>query len=421
MLKDRYDNPLTTSSDAVRDEYVAALDLLLEGQAGVRERFAALTQLAPDFALGWVGLARACHYTSDMAAAGQAIGRARALTSQVTDREASHIAAMDLMLAGKTAEAYTAIRAHVAEYPRDAMIAQTCSSVFGLIGFSGQPGREAEMLAFNAALLSHFGRDWWAISQYAFALCETGNLSEADKQIDIAMAMNPANAHGAHVRSHVSYELGHTDAGRAYLSEWLRGYDRSGIMFTHLNWHEALWALEQGDIDAMWRQVDAAVAPEAETGGPAINVLTDTVAILHRAGLAGVEVSPKRWTRVSDFALQAFPKTGNAFIDIHAALAHAMAGRQDALEQIIENPAGPARDLVPDLASGFRAVVRADWPEASKLMMRAMSDLARVGGSRAQRDIVEQTFLVALVQQGKADEARDIAALRRPILAPMVS
>ncbi len=421
MLKDRYDNPLTTTSEAVRDRYVAALDLLLEGQARVRESFETLTEDAPDFALGWVGLARTCHFLGDMPVAVQAMARARSLSDHVTEREASHIAAMDLMVAGKTADAYAAILAHVSEYPRDALIAQTCSSVFGLIGFSGQPGREAEMLAFNAALLPHYGDDWWAVSQYAFSLCETGNLAEADKQIDIAMAKNPANAHGAHVRSHVSYELGHTETGRAYLSAWLRGYDRSGILFTHLNWHEALWALEQGDADAMWRQVDAAVAPEAETGGPAINVLTDTVAILHRARLAGLDVSADRWRHVSDYALRAFPNTGNAFIDIHAALAHAMAGRKEALDRIIDHPAGPAGDLVPGLARGFRAVAQGDWADASRQMMRAMSDLARIGGSRAQRDLVEQTLLTSLMQQGKKDEARDIAMLRRPLLAPMVA
>ena len=41
---------------------------------------------------------------------------------------------------------------HVTANPRDAMIAQTSTGIFGLIGFSGLPGREAEMLAFTSAL-----------------------------------------------------------------------------------------------------------------------------------------------------------------------------------------------------------------------------------------------------------------------------
>ena len=417
MLKDQYDNGLTTSSHAARDGYVAALDLMLEGQGGIRAGFQSVVEADARFALGWVGLARAYQYAGDMPAALNAIETAKSLTSGVSAREVSHVAALDLMLSGRLAEAYSAIREHVQAFPRDALVAQTCSSVFGLIGFSGQPGREAEMLAFNAGLLPHYGEDWWAISQYAFALCETGNLSKADMLIDRALSLNPRNAHGVHVRSHVSYELGETETGRAFLSEWMTDYSPAGVMFTHLNWHEALWALEQGDINHTWEKVDAAVAPEANSGGPAINILTDTASILHRATMAGVEVSQGRWASLSDYAQTAFPKTGNAFIDVHAALTHAMAGRQAALEAIIDHPAGPAADLVPDLARGFGAVARQDWTAVVDHMTAAMSDLARIGGSRAQRDMVEQTLLTALMALDKKEEAQVIATLRRPVLA----
>ena len=416
MLNDRYDNGLTTASQAARDGYVAATDLMLEGQAGIVDAFAAVTRHDPGFGLGWAGLARAHQVMGDMAAATQALATARSCANAASAREISHIEALSRIFSGQPG-AYSVVCAHLDSYPRDAILAQTSSSIFGLIGFSGQPGREAEMLAFNAKLLPHYGEDWWAISQYAFALCETGNLAQADRLIDKAMALNPRNAHGAHVRSHVSYELGDTQAGLDYLSDWLGTYDRGGVMFTHLNWHEALWALAQGDVDRMWARVDTAVSPAAGSGGPAINTLTDTVSILHRARLAGVDVAQDRWHSVSDFAQTAFPKTGNAFIDVHAALAHAMAGREDALMAILEHPAGPAADLVPDLVAGFQAIARDDWQMASGALMRAMGDLARMGGSRAQRDMVEQTLLYALAKQGKAEEARDIAALRRPILA----
>ena len=417
MLKDRYDNILTTASQKARDGYVEAVDLMLAGQAGTVDGFTAVTVEDPGFALGWVGLARAYHYAGNAPQFTSAMAKARALTKGLTEREVGHVEAFDLMLSGKAQQAYAAIRAHVDAHPRDALVAQTCSSVFGLIGFSGQPGREAELLAFNASLLQHYGDDWWALSQYAFALCETGNLAKADDLIDYAMMLNPRNAHGAHVRSHISYELGETEVGRWYLADWLDDYNPAGVMFTHLNWHEALWALEQGDIDAMWRKVDAAVAPDAGSESPAINILTDTVAILHRATLAGVPVSAARWEGVSDYAQRAFASTGNAFVDVHAALAHAMAGRDAALAAIIDHPSGPAADLVPDLALGFRHAAAEEWEQSSTALMRAMSDLARIGGSRAQRDLVEQSFITALIKQGKTEEARAIVALRRPILA----
>lgn len=420
MLKDQYDNPISTTSHAVRDAYVAALDLMLEGQAGVLEGFTAVTEMEPDFALGWAGLARARQYGGHMTAARAAIESAKSCAAGATEREAAQVAVLEQMLTGQPGT-LDAVRAHARDFPRDAMVAQTASSVFGLIGFSGQPGREAEMLAFNASLLPHYGADWWVISQYAFALCETGNLPEAERQITRAMDMNPRNAHGAHVRSHVSYELGETETGRAYLSDWLAGYDPGGVMFTHLNWHEALWALEQGDIAAMWATVDAAVAPEAQSGAPPINILTDTAAILHRATLAGVDVAPERWQTVSAFAEAVFPNTGNAFVDMHAALAHAMAGRADALVAIIDGPAGPAADLVPGLARGFAAAAAGNWAQVQRDMQDAIADHARVGGSRAQRDLIDLTFIKALIAQGKRAEAETVARTRRPRLAQAVA
>lgn len=421
MLKDRYDNPLCTVSAKARDTYVVALDLLLAAQAGIVAEFEAVVAEDPGFALGWAGLARGRHFTGDMTGAAAAMARARSLAGRLSAREESHIHAMGLLVDGRTAEAYPAIRAHVDLHPRDALVAQTCSSVFGLIGFSGQPGREAETLAYVAGLLPHYGEDWWAISQYAFALCETGNLAKADALIDRSLAINPANANGAHVRSHVSYELGDTVGGLSYLGDWLDGSNPGVVLYGHLNWHVALWSLAQGETDAMWTRLDRAVTPEAGGSGPAINVLTDTVSILHRAALAGVEVAPERWAGVSAFAQRAFPKTGNAFVDVHAALAHAMAGDTAALERIIAHPAGPAADLVPDLAQGFRALAERDWAGASMHLLCAMADLARIGGSRAQRDLVEQSLISALLHQGRRGEAEAVVALRRPLLVGQLS
>lgn len=421
MLTDQYGNGLTTTSQAARDAYVTGLELLLAGQAGVTAAFERATQEDAGFALGWAGLARAKQYEDAIPAARAAIARAVGLSGGATAREASHINVFHLLLSGQVPEAYAAVRAHAEEWPRDAMVAQTSTSVFGLIGFSGVAGREAETLAFVAGLLPHYGEDWWMISQYAFALCETGNLAKADSVIDHALSLKADSAHGAHVRSHVSYEMGQTDVGRAYLASFMDGYDPGGVLHTHLNWHEALWALEQGDIDMMWAKVDSAVAPASGSKSPAINVLTDTAAILHRATMAGVPVPQARWQSVSDYAQAKFPNTGTAFVDVHAALAHAMAGRREALERIISAPAGPAGDLVQAYARAFRAVAAENWAEAADLLTRSMIDLERMGGSRAQRDMIEQTLLTALVKQGKEREARDIAALRRPILASAVA
>lgn len=419
MHADQYDNPLSTASADARDAYDRGLYRLLAAQAGSAAAFADAIAHDPGFALAHAGLARAHQMAGDMPAARAAMTDARThapnLRTGSTGREASHLNALGLLIDGKPG-AYAAIRAHVAEHPRDALVAQTCSSVFGLIGFSGQPGREAEMLAYSATLLPHYGEDWWCLSQYAFGLCETGNLSAASEVIDRSLALEPANANGAHVRSHIWYEAGDRTSGLAYLDGWVADYDRAAPLHGHLAWHVALWQLEAGEIARMWQTVEASVVPGRALGAP-INVLTDTASILWRAALTGVEVPRARWQAVSRYAAETFPKTGNAFIDTHAALAHAMAGDADALAAIVAHPAGPAADLVPDLARAMGALAEADWSAARDLLTRAMADHARIGGSRAQRDLLEHTLAACLRREGQAEEANRLLALRRPILA----
>lgn len=322
---------------------------------------------------------------------------------------------MDLLVHGKTADAYAAIRAHVADHPRDALVAQTCSSVFGLIGFSGKPGREAEILAYTAALLPHYGEDWWCLSQYAFALCENGNQDLASDYIDRSLALNPRNANGAHVRSHIYYESGETGLGISYLDDWLEPYDRAGYLHGHLSWHAALWALEQDDPDAMWHRYEADIRPDVTQSLP-INVLTDCASLLYRAELAGVTVPQERWLQISAYAKQFFPQSSLGFVDIHAALAHAMAGDGDALMAFVAAPNPSTGDLVVPVADAFRALARQDWAEGANRLVTAMGDHARLGGSRAQRDLLEFSLLNALLKMGQDAEAKRLLALRRPAL-----
>jgi tetratricopeptide (TPR) repeat protein len=416
MLNDRYDNRIATKSTEARDGYVIALDRVLGAEPYGVEGFREVVQADPDFALGHAGLARALQLTGDGAAARASMSKANDLSDGLSDREKSHINALGLLIGGKMAQAYPAIRAHVAEYPRDALLAQTCTSVFGLIGFSGQPGREAELLAYTAALLPHYGEDWWFLSQHAFSLCETGQLDRADAMIDRSLALNPRNAHAAHIRAHVYYEAGEAGTGIDYLDNWLGGYDRSALLHGHLSWHVGLWAMYEGDTARMWQKMDADVGPDVAEGLP-INVLTDTASMLYRAELAGLSVDPARWRAISDYAKKFFAKPSIAFADVHAALAHAMAGETDALAKIVQNPAGPAADLVHDFSAAFGAVAKQNWAEATQHLSVAMSDHARIGGSRAQRDLLEHTLLNALLKQGNTDEANRLIAMRRPVLA----
>ena len=56
-----------------------------------------------------------------------------------------------------------------------------------------------------------------------------------------------------------------------------------------------------------------------------------------------------------------------------------------------------------------------DKAGAEAELIPVMADHARLGGSRAQRDLLELTLVNVLIRQGKAGEARRLLAMRRPL------
>ncbi len=414
MLKDRYGNPLSTTSDAAQAAYIDAVDRFLAAEGGVEEAFQAAIAADGNFALAHMGLARFYQMRGDKALIAAPLDKALSLQNAVSPQEAGQINTLGLLLQGKVGAAVANIHAHLADYPRDVMISQTCMGVFGLIGFSGQPGREAEQLAFTTALAPHYGDDWWFLSMHAFAQVEVGQIARAEKNIENSLNTNPRSAHGAHIRAHLYYENGDATAGAHYLDTWRQTYDKTGMLHCHIAWHVALWALELGDEKTMWRVYDADIAPGAALGPP-INILTDAAALLYRAELAGIDIAAARWRVLSEYATQFFPKPGLAFVDVHAALAHAMAGDTVSLSKIISDAKGPAAEFVRGFAQAFEAVIAKKWDLAVSYFTVAMSDHARVGGSNAQRDLLELATAFAMLRAGHDTSARTMLSMRRPI------
>ena len=95
-----------------------------------------------------------------------------------------------------------------------------------------------------------------------------------------------------------------------------------------------------------------------------------------------------------------------------------MAGDTEALERIAEGAAGPARDLVRELALSFAALAAKDWAGAAAHLRETMHDHARIGGSLAQRDLIEFSLAAALVRQGRPAEARALLQMHRPRTTP---
>jgi hypothetical protein len=393
MLKDRYGNDLSTTSTAARDAYLAGVDSLMAATPGMDAAFAQSVAADDGFALGHISLARAKQLLGRGHEAKAPLARARELAAGTSKREQSQIAIFEKILTGQAPAALEAIQEHLKSWPRDAMALAPATSVFGLIGFSGKVGREIEQLAILEPFARHYGDDWWYLTQLAFAQIELGKFD--------------------HIRGHLFYELGERAAGRAFLRDWMKDYSREGLLHCHNSWHLAIWALETGDRAEAWRLYDEGVSPRG-AWGPQVNVATDSPAFLLRAEMAGEPRKIEQWRELGDYAGKWFGKPGLSFVDAHTVLAYAMAGDNDKLATFADNPRGSAGDMMPAMARGFTAYANGDWKHAEAELEPLLDTHERLGGSRAQRDLFEYTVVAAKLKGGKAAEARETLARRRP-------
>ncbi|WP_426409244.1 tetratricopeptide repeat protein [Bradyrhizobium ganzhouense] len=413
VLEDRYGNKLSTCSGTARDAYVSGVDKLLSAGTGIDRAFRDAIAADEGFALAYIALARTLQVLGRVGEAKAPLERALALAPATTAREQSHIAIFATILSGQGAEAVSMIAEHIKDWPRDAMALAPATGVFGLIGFSGKSGREVEQLALLEPLAKHYGDDWWFRTVLAFAEIELHRLDTGFKNIEAALRGFPRNAHAAHIKAHLFYEKGQREEGLAYLDQWNAAYPRGGQLHCHISWHLALWALETGRRDQAWKIYREALHPGG-SWGPQINVLTDCASFLARAEMVGEPRSPELWREISQYAAKWFPNSGIIFADMHSALAFAMADDAEALARIIETPKGPAADILVPIARGFDGLARGDWTRVVDELKPVLQTHERVGGSRAQRDLLEYSVTCGLLRSGRADEARRLIASRRP-------
>jgi Tfp pilus assembly protein PilF len=364
MLTDRYGLLLSTTSSAARQAYVEGCEAKLTMYPGAIEAFDHAIEADPGFAL-------------------------------------AHAA-----------------RAH-ALLERDAVVLATAAFTNGLIGSSGRAGQKRALLELLEKLSPSYGDDWWFTAHHGMALSENGHRDAARPKIERSLVQNPKNPWAAHALAHLCYEEGDPDAACAFLASWLPTYPRNGALYSHLSWHLALGHLEAGDDAAAYRLFTKAFAPDVHSG-PARGKVTDPVSFLWRWELAGHPRDTDAWRRMHDFTTVAFPRAGVAFCDMHIALAQAVAGDEDALverdrqiDELARSCRYPSGRLVPTVSRAFAAFERCDFSAAMDALEPIAAELERIGGSRAQLDLVEFTLLKAYVGADRLDDARRMLSGRR--------
>ena len=375
----------------------------------------------PDFALGSVAVAALFMvggFRGDHREVASALEAAEAAMSRASDRERLHRAAVKAWAGDDLPEATRIWEKILIDWPTDALALRLAQDAYFFLGQS-QALRDS-----IARVLPTWRRDnpltSFVLGAYAFGLEESGELVRAEDIARQALAGNPRDGWATHALAHVMESASRQDEGVAFLRETHAFWGPAHFMAGHNGWHLAIFLIEQGRAAEVLADYDRFGAPKL--AGDLTLDRIDAASLLWRLELAGVDVGD-RWAPVARAWIAHASDHVLAFNDLHCALAAARSpDASDAArfhrsaETFAREGRGHNRRVTAEvglpLFQGMLAFARGDYAAAVEHILPVRYEAIRIGGSHAQRDVVNQTLIAAAERSGQRGLARALLAER---------
>jgi tetratricopeptide (TPR) repeat protein len=415
MSEDAHGHPLSGASAPAASAYndaVRAFNLVCGDAIGA---FDAAREAAPEFTMAYLGKAWLLTMANDPGLMTQAAGLiATARPLPKNEREEAHFAAVSHVVEGGRAAAVAVLDRHLMRYPFDLLAHQAATLCDGFLGrFRWVKDRSARALPL-------WSRDRQGyptmLALHAFGCEEAGDYARAEDESREAAELEPLSFWPHHTVAHVMEMTGRPEDGLG----WMAAREALWSTPTHTNqahiwWHRALFHIELGQYEAALALYDGPVRATQRRLG---NILTNASALLWRLDTLGCDVGD-RWHELADLWEGHADGKCLVFTDIHAAMAELGAGREALVDQrlaAMRDTAASDREAarlyrtvgVP-VVEGLTAFRRGAYDRAIELLTQTRFDLWGIGGSHAQRDVIDWTLTEAAVRAGQRDVALSLA------------
>ena len=137
--------------------------------------------------------------------------------------------------------------------------------------------------------------------------------------------------------------------------------------------------------------------------------------------LPAIHAMPAPGVRCTTMRTGALPQPGSGLADLHVILAQAVMGDDAAvearacrMEELAREGRYPSGSYLPALSRGLVAFEQGDFSAAIEALAPLAGENERIGGSRAQHDLIAFTLLKAYLSAHRPEEARRLLHARRP-------
>jgi len=326
------------------------------------------------------------------------------LGPQANERELGHIRAIKLWLSGDfyaSSQAYADI---LHGCPRDLVALQMGHQIDVLLG-TGNSTRDR-----LARVMRHWNEEdpeySYVLGMMAFGLEEAGHYAQAEEMALRCVTMNPRDTWGVHGLAH-SYEMqGKTGLGISYMERNEDNWAGENYLAIHNHWHLNLYHLENCDFDKALANHDRHMRVTKDSS---VMDMHDSAALLWRLSMDGVDCGD-RWTTMADRYSEISDQAYIAFNDMHAMMAFSATGREAEAHALIAalevSAEGTSTSAIMNRTAGlaivkaFHAFGHGNYSTAKTLISKVRHSIPLVGGSAAQRDVVNLTLMAAAVRSG---------------------
>jgi tetratricopeptide (TPR) repeat protein len=392
----------TIEGAEIYGEAVGAFNIYRGDPVGMLDR---AIEAAPAFAMAHILKA----HLFGLATEPDATNEAKAIVTKVktlrlSEREASHIAALDLLLAGQWTEAAEALDRHNAIYPHDIVALQSGHLMdFYRASARNLRDRIARILPKWSADMPGYSI---LIGMLSFGLEETGDYARAEEAGRQAVDLQPLDCWAHHAVAHVMEMQGRAEDGIGWMIAREPHFSGDDNFFkVHNWWHRSLYHLDLGQADEVFALYDGPIRQDRST---VVLDMVDASALLWRLHLSGHDIGD-RWNELATTWDSHADGRTYPFNDWHAVMAYLGADRYADVERIIdayrnggrgsEVAAWGQQTAVP-LVEGFAAFWRGDYETAADRLDGARFIANSFGGSHAQRDIIDWTLAEAAIRGG---------------------
>jgi hypothetical protein len=329
------------------------------------------------------------------------------------EREAHHLRAARSWADGDWQAATRSLERALLCHPRDLLALKVAQDLNFFLG------NRLELRDAAARVLPAWpqGLPGWGYVQgiYAFGLEENADYRQAESRARAALDHNPRDVWSVHALAHVFEMEGSQRDGVEFLTASADHW--SGSFFAiHNWWHRTLYHLELGEIDEALRLYDAPIRAGRSTEW--LDVV-DAAGLLWRLSLFGVDITERAALLAADIDdLVGDPVY--IFNDWHALMAFGLAGDRARVERVIlanrhltaPTNRAAAEHAGLDLLEAFAAFAAGRPDRTIDLLIDIRPRANAVGGSHAQRDVIDLTLIAAAARAGDDSLARALVAER---------